>query len=637
MPFAIKAQGLSKEWAGKPLFEQVSFEIEEGERVALFGRNGVGKTTLIRGLMNEVHFDTGTVWRRHPIEAWGWLEQHVEVDPQITLLSFVQSGQPTLHRLRQQLDALQADMSQVAVESTTAASDGEPKREQPSSADKLNQLSEAYGLTHEAYLALGGYDWEVQVEQTLVRFGFTAEQHQVPYTSLSGGEKTRAQLARLVIRNPQVLILDEPTNHLDTETLDWLQNWLRQFRGTVLFVSHDRHFIEAVADAVLELRPNGMRRYEGGYSAYRAQRELEIKSQQALYDKQQREKEHLLEAIRQYQQWYQQAHDAAGINFHLRKKAEKNSTRFKAKERALERLEAEMVDRPRADPSLRIDFKEGRFEAKTMLALHDVSFQYSNVPLFEKLNLRVQRQDKIAVVGQNGIGKSTLLKLLTGQLRPRFGEVEHHPALRIGYFAQELDELDLSCTVLDTLLALDGMTQSYARTVVAGFLFPRDDVFKRVADLSMGERCRVAFVKLYFSGANLLVLDEPTNYLDVDARERIEEALIAYPGALLMVSHDRYLVRKVANRILHLEPRPDGMGTSVTLFPGTYEEWAERRNHASNIPMDVGNQIRQLELQLSQAIAMELPEDEAEQRTLIAQIRRMRAELERLKSHSSGL
>lgn len=630
MPFAIKAQGLSKEWAGKPLFEQVDFEIEEGEHVALFGRNGIGKTTLIRGLMNEVLFDSGTVLRRHPIDTWGWLEQHVHFENGMSLLSFVRNGQPALHGLRQRLDQLQEEMARAANGLLTGSADRAQYGE-PNPTDWQSRLVEAYGQVHEQYLSLAGYDWEIQVEQTLTRFGFGLDHIHINYDHLSGGEKTRAQLARLVVRNPQLLILDEPTNHLDTETLAWLEEWLRQFKGTVLFVSHDRQFIDAVADAVLELRCDGMRRYAGGYTAFRTQRDLEVTSHQALYNKQQREKQHLLEAIRQYQQWYQQAHDAAGIDFHLRKKAEKNSTRFKAKERALIRLEAEMVERPKTDPSLRIDFTEGRFEAKTLVALYDVTFQYATAPLFEGLNLRVQRGDKIAVIGHNGAGKSTLLRLLTRYLRPQSGQVEHHPALTIGYFAQELEDLDLSQTVLDTLLSLYGMTQSYARTVLAGFLFPQQDVFKRVSDLSMGERCRVAFVKLYFSGANLLVLDEPTNYLDIDARERIEEALAAYPGALLMVSHDRYLVRKVANRILHLETLPAGSGTAVTLFPGPYDEWRTHAELTDEVPVDVRDRIRQLEYQLAQAIAIEPVEAEDNRATLLADIRRMRAELDQLK------
>ncbi|MCL6625873.1 MAG: ATP-binding cassette domain-containing protein [Alicyclobacillus shizuokensis] len=537
MPNVIKAQGLSKEWAGKSLFTGVDFEIAEGERVALFGRNGVGKTTLLRGLMDDVTFDTGTIWRRYPLESWGWLQQHLNVETAATLQEFVQSGHPRLFRLRQQLDALQEQLEEAA-----SGSDGEGDT---GHRGRLNQLAEAYSALQERYLALDGYTWELQVEQTLSRFGFAPAQHAVPYGRLSGGEKTRAQ--------------------------------------------------------------------------------------QALYDKQQREKQALLEAIRRYREWYQQAHDAAGVNFHLRKKAEKNSTRFKAKERALERLEAEMVERPKADPSLCIEFREGLSEAKTLLTLHDVAFQYTAKPLFDGLNLRVQRGDRIAVIGGNGMGKTTLLKLMTGRLQPQRGRVDAHPALNIGYFAQELEDLDLSRTVLDTLLVLEGMTQSYARTVLAGFLFPREDVFKRVGDLSMGERCRVAFVKLYFSGANLLVLDEPTNYLDIDARERIEEALRAYPGALLVASHDRYLVRRVANRILHLEPHAGAPGTQVTLFPGPYDEWLQRLDDPSDLPVHVRDRIRQLEYQLVEAVARE--EDSADEEARIAEIRHIREQLNQLREN----
>ncbi|WP_067621538.1 ribosomal protection-like ABC-F family protein [Alicyclobacillus acidiphilus] len=612
MAFVIRVQDVAKEWEGKRLFEHISMDIAEGERVALFGANGIGKTTFIRGLMNDITFDSGKVWRRDPIAEWGWLRQQISVAQDSTLRAFVQSGQPGLDGIRKDMERLQRVLREM------------------SSANLDQNVVAAYGEAMEQYIARNGYDWEVEVEQTLSRLGFRKDQCDTPYHLLSGGEKTRAQLARLIVSNPRFLILDEPTNHLDTETLEWLEDWLKQYQGAVLFVSHDRQFIDDVAHAVVELTANGMKRYVGGYTSFRAQRNLEIQSQTALYEKQVREKKHLLEAIRRYQQWYAQAHEAAGIDFHLRKKAEKNSTRLKAKEKALARLEREMVDRPQSGPSLRLDFADGELSAKTLIRFDEVAFGYGSTALFQHLSLDVRRGDKISVIGRNGTGKSTLLKLLTSRLAPNRGRVYQHPALQIGYFAQELDDLDLEQTVLDTILAMDGMTLSHARTVLAGFLFRQDDVFKRIADLSMGERCRVAFVKLYFSKANLLVLDEPTNYLDIDARERIEEALAARPGALLIVSHDRFLTKRIANRIWHLTRSPQACATTVQAFDGSYESWLARRSQSRDIPTHVHNQIHQLEYRLAQAVAAEVS-SEIEQRALAAEISRISRVLAELK------
>lgn len=620
MEFVIKADHLAKEWAGNRIFENVSFELAKGEQVALFGRNGVGKTTLFNGLMNRTVFDHGTVWRRYPVEDWGWLEQHCEVDESITLLEFVRSGNPHLAQLKWGVDALQRQLENQSLVDHESFSN-------------LNELAEAFSHLHEQYVVEEGYTWELSCEEALSRLGFQQSSWRKSFARLSGGEKTRAQVARLIVKQPKVLILDEPTNHIDYETLVWLKDWLRAYTGSVLFVSHDRQFIDQVADAVLELTPTGAKRYEGGYREFRSQRDIENKTHQALYDKQQQERKQIQEAIKRYHQWYQQAHDAAGIDFYARKKAEKNSTRFKAKERALERLEESMVDRPSQDSQFQLHFRDRGFEGQSLVRVHELSFQYGQQPLFRDLHLRIRRGDKIAIVGENGSGKSTLLKLLASELEPDAGEVERHPTLSIGYFAQELDDLDLSLSVLDTLLAIDGMTQSYARTVLAGFLFSGEEVFKRVGDLSMGERCRVAFVKLYFSGANLLVLDEPTNYLDVDARERIEEALKEYPGAFLIVSHDTYLVREVAKSILHLERSTNGSGTKVTYYSGTYDEYmASRRENADSIDIETRNQIKQLELQLANDMAMELPEDDEKRTDLMRKIRDTQSALNALRT-----
>lgn len=537
----------------------------------------------------------------------------------MSLLEFVRSANPSLANLKRQLDGMQTQLEHVSLIDHDASLD-------------INKLAESFSQLHDEYNAAQGYTWEALCEETLNQLGFEQVVWGVPFAKLSGGEKTRAQMARLIVKQPKFLILDEPTNHMDGKTLTWLEKWLRANHFSVLFVSHDRRFMDEVADVVLELTPTGINRYVGGYRAFRAQREMEIKSHEALYHRQQREKTQLMEAMKRYQAWYQKAHAAAGIDYYARKKAEKSSTRFKAKERALERLEERMVERPTDDSRPQLDFRDSGFEGQSLVRVNQLAFQYGQEPVFRNLQLRVQRGDKIAVVGENGSGKSTLLKLLTGKLEPDGGQVNRHPILKIGYFAQELEDLDLSLSVLDTLLAIDGMTQSYARTVLAGFLFQQEEVFKQVGDLSMGERCRVAFVKLYFSDANLLILDEPTNYLDVYARERIEESLKAYPGAFLVVSHDTYLVREVANSVLHLERSMNGNGAHVTHYRGTYDEYmASQRERTDSISIDVRNEIKRLELQLANDMAVELSESDEGRPDLMQRIHETQDALNALK------
>jgi ATPase subunit of ABC transporter with duplicated ATPase domains len=306
-----------------------------------------------------------------------------------------------------------------------------------------------------------------------------------------------------------------------------------------------------------------------------------------------------------------------------KKKAQKNATRFMAKQRALERLEAEQVNRPHDGFHADVSFADATFDAKTLVRLEDVHFSYPDREMYRNIQLDVRRGDRIGVIGPNGVGKSTLLGIVAGRLKPQSGRVIHHPQTKIGYFAQELNNLNGSHTILDTVLALPGMTETHARTVLASFLFRKEDVFKPISSLSMGERCRVAFVNLYFSNANLLILDEPTNYLDIDTRERLEEALLSYPGALMVVSHDRYLLRKLVNRVIYFEEK------TVRVFDGTMDEFVSRMERGDT-DVQVQDEIERLELLLTQLISMEINTPEENHR-LMVQIREVRERLHELR------
>jgi ATPase subunit of ABC transporter with duplicated ATPase domains len=432
-----------------------------------------------------------------------------------------------------------------------------------------------------------------------------------------------------MVKEPKFVLLDEPTNHLDAETLSWLEQWVVVYPGTVLYVSHDRAFIDRTANSVLELSRLGCRRYPGGYSDYRTQKEVEMRTQETLYAKQKQEREKLLESIRRYSEWFQQSHKAAGQNDFLRSRSKKNVSRLHAKESALERLEHNRVQKPRDAAQLNMRLEGEAFHASTLLQMEDVGFAYTEErKLFNSFNLSVNRGDRIAVLGPNGAGKTSLLKLIAGQLSPVSGSVRIHPQTRIGYFAQELGNLEMNETILDSLLTLPEMTQSQARTILGCFLFSREDVFKKIGDLSMGEKCRVAFIKLYFGRANLLVLDEPTNYLDIDTRERVEEALQMYPGSVILVTHDRYLIRKAANRlvIMNKEEEPH-------LFPGTYDEYVSRDRSRTLTAEEQNreNECGTLELRLAQLINSPEPEEAGERQALISEIRRLRAQISELK------
>ncbi|MGO4698435.1 ribosomal protection-like ABC-F family protein [Paenibacillus sp. 2TAB26] len=599
----LKVKHVNKEWDGNILFENINFEVREGERLALFGRNGVGKTTLLQGLTGRISFDDGEVQRLLPLAEWGWLDQQAQMNSSLTLLEFVQAGTEELFRLKRSMVELTRRMQEDASESL------------------LSEYSELY----ERYAQLDGYSWEMKVERCLTQLSFDPSLWHLSFSQLSGGQKTKAQLAALMVREPKLVVLDEPTNHLDSSALDWLEEWVQDYPGTVIYVSHDRTFIDRTATTVLEFERDGCRRYSGGYTQYKAQKELELRTQEALHKKQELEREKLLESIRMYAEWFQQAHKAAGQNDFLRSKSKKNVSRLHAKESALERLNKDKVQKPREDSQLRMQLESDGFAAATLLRMEDVSFAYEgHRSVISRLNLTLGRGDRLAVLGPNGVGKSTLLKLATGSLLPSTGKVSIHPQVKIGYFEQELDKLDNEMTILDSLLLLPEMTQSHARTILGCFLFTKEDVFKRIGDLSMGERCRVAFLKLYFGKANLLVLDEPTNYLDISTREQVEQALQHYPGAVLLVTHDRYLIRQAANRLLVLDGKSE-----PSLFHGSYEEYVSKdRSRLLSADEQVSqNEREMLQLRLTQLMSCAEPEDPAEQKQLMNEIRQLRAQI----------
>ncbi|MGG4554212.1 ribosomal protection-like ABC-F family protein [Paenibacillus humicus] len=614
MTMVLTVKGLRKEWNGEALFTDLSFEVGSGERVALFGRNGSGKTTLLQGLLGKISFEEGRVHRVLPLEEWGWMEQQVDLDSPLTLLEYVQSRSGEIYELKKELEQLQSEMG---------------------SGQASEASVERYGLIYERYMQLGGYDWEVKAEKRLGQMNLPPELWNLPFDRLSGGQKTRAQLAALMVREPKFVLLDEPTNHLDTQSLNDLEEWVRTYEGTILYVSHDRTFMDRTATSILELQANGCRRYAGGYSDYRQQKEVEWRTQMTTYKKQEQAKQALEQSIRRYQEWFHQAHRAARADnldvaitaSFYKAKAKKNISRYHAKQKELERLERDRVEKPREAKKLRMNLQDGAFAASTLLRMNDVSFGYGQDLLFRHFNLQVERGDRVGVLGPNGTGKSTLLKLVTGQLAPFSGAVALHPQAQIGYFAQELHNLEEGMSILDSLLVLPDMTESHARTILGCFLFSRDEVYKKIGDLSMGEKCRVAFLRLFFGHSNLLILDEPTNYLDIETREVVEEALCSYPGALMIVTHDRYLARKVCNRLLLLDGRKE-----PEWFPGTVEEYEskDRVNRRDSAGQVADNERERLGLELAVLMAREEPESPGEREELMRAIAEVRRKIQAL-------
>ncbi|HEU4964513.1 MAG TPA: ABC-F type ribosomal protection protein [Bacilli bacterium] len=616
--YALKLLDVKKMFANRTVFEDVTAGIEYGEKVGIVGPNGVGKTTLLRILTGELQPDGGKVqWDKNlSREQVGLMTQQAQFEQGETVREFVRRAKGELVQVEVEMAALEARMGSFGDSANDKRNRNEPAEDQdaqvgdPARVQQLVEQAEgvqelvpllkeqmslgmeallaAYGTLQARFEALGGYTHDSEVERALLDVGLGEEVWHTPFAEASGGQKTRAQLARLWLQEPRVLLLDEPTNHLDAATMDWLEERIHAFSGTVVTVSHDRYFLDRVATRILEVRADGIGSYPGNYTAYVEAKERERRTQQATYDRQQVEMKHLQETIDMYRGWFQQAHKAAGQQDFLRAKSKKHVSRLHNKERQLERLQENAVDRPKESLTIEVSFAgEGRMSHR-IFSVENVAVRFGERELYRGVNFVVERGERMALVGPNGIGKSTLLKVLTGELQPSEGLVKSNPQVRIGYFGQEVDRLDAQKTVLQEVLSIDGLKQSEARTVLACFLFRGEDVFKRVGSLSQGEKCRVAFVKLYFSGANVLVLDEPTNYLDISARERIEEALLNFPGTLLLVSHDRYMVQRLATQLLLFEAGDVEKGKSgqVMHFAGSWSEWMETQVLRNTPPED---------------------------------------------------
>lgn len=465
----------------------------------------------------------------------------------------------------------------------------------------------------------------------LFRCGVTEEMLARPAGSLSGGQKTRAALARALAGRPDLLLLDEPTNHLDTEGLEWLERTLIHYRGTILVVSHDRYFLDRVVGRILELAEGRVKEYAGNYSAYARAKQMEQERAEAEYQQFRREKARLEEAMRRQMAWAESAHRAkpaadapmnAKVYMHGQAKAHARVAKTMAKR--LERIE---VEKPKRQPQINFRLEGAGSLGRNLLLAQDLGFSYDGKRwVFRRTSFFIQRGDRVAVVGPNGSGKTTLLRLMLGHLEPTEGQLYRSP-MRVGYLAQELEDLDPRDTVLEAATGNSALDQAHARTVLGCLLFRRDAVLKRVAELSGGEKVRLALARLLLSAPDLLVLDEPTNGLDLLSRERVEEVLQQYPGTLILVSHDRYLLQRTANRVFHVK------SGQVVCFSGTYQEYLERREGKAP-PPDLAAQRLLLETRLARLSAdlANPPADPAEVQRLNEEFIRVSRELRSLDS-----
>lgn len=537
----ITATDLAKSFGAQDVFTAVTLSIPRDGRIGLVGANGVGKTTLLRILAGLEEPTQGEVQRARGLRL-GYLPQEVPLpDPHLSLWSFCRQAFAPLIAMEEDLARLAAAMSDPAQGEAALT---------------------AYSRLQAAYEHQGGYTYEQRLRQALVGLGFNEREWQRPLGQLSGGQRTRAYLARLLLEAPDLLLLDEPTNHLDIQALEWLEKTLRDWPGAVVVVSHDRYFLDHVVTAIWELTPEGLDVYRGNYSAYWQQRQERYRRRLEEYEAQ-------LERIEK---------EEAYIRRNL---AGQNARQAIGRRKRLERL-LEQVRRPPPPEPRRIHLSFGAVERSGDLVLRTqglaVGYRDEGQPLFHVPDLLLKRGECAAILGPNGAGKTTFLKTLLGEVPPYTGEVILGAGLKIGYFAQAHESLDPYKTPLDTILdARPTWLPAQARDVLARFLFSGDDVFKPIAALSGGERGRLALACLALGGANFLLLDEPTNHLDVFAQEVLQTVLAAYEGTILLVSHDRYLIDALATQIWDVRPEE----RRLQVFKGSYSAYREAQEAAA--------------------------------------------------------
>ncbi len=543
----LVVDNLAKAFGIHEIFKNINFSVEEGEHVGLVGVNGSGKTTLLRcRLSPEAYADSGTI-KFSPGTSVGYVQQGF-TDIHGTIWEFMSHARPEITELRNKLASLEAQSADLTGEA-------------------LETCLEEYSRVLKRYEFIDGYNFENHIKRVLIGLGYTEEWWQQDAATLSGGQKTRLMLAAALVRNPDFMILDEPTNHLDIVMTEWLEKYLQEFKGGLLVVSHDRAFLDHVATRILEMEGGKLQSFKGNYSRYLEQKAIQTATLTAAYNAQQDYIARTEAYIRRFK---------AGIK----------SKMARGRQSQLDRLER--LDAPVQNEEFSLRLPPAAECAERVLIMEDLSIGYGDKVLAKGLNLTLRRGEKTALLGANGTGKTTLLRTLLGEIAPLKGRAKIGNRVQIGYFSQSYERLDPKQTLLENFVIEYGFTEEHTRSMLGGMLFHGDDVFKKIGELSGGQKARLVLLKLVLDGANCLVLDEPTNHLDIMARETVEAALEAFDGTVLVVSHDRYFVNEVADRIWEIE---DGQ---VHDYKGNYDFYLEEKQKMAQRAAEAAEQARVL-------------------------------------------
>ena len=537
----LSCQSICKSFGEKVILQDASFHIEEREKAALIGNNGAGKTTLLRIIMEEISADSGQVVIAKDKKI-GYLAQYQDIHGHHTIYEELMTTKQYILDMEDKIRSLEQEMKYVA-------------------GDKLESLMNSYTrLTHQFELE-NGYAYKSEIVGVLKGLGFEEEDYGKQIENLSGGQKTRVALGKLLISKPDILLLDEPTNHLDMESIAWLETYLLNYPGAVFIVSHDRYFLDKVVTKIVEIEAAQMRMYEGNYSAYALKKAQLRDAQYKAYLNQQREIKHQEAVITKLRSFNR----------------EKSIKRAESRVKMLDKIQR--IEKPiEIDNQMRISLEPRFISGNDVLTVEGLSKAFPGQTLFTDINFEIKRGERVALIGNNGTGKTTILKILNGIVEADAGRFALGSKVQIGYYDQEHHVLHMEKTIFQEISdTYPTLTETEIRNMLAAFLFTGDDVFKLISSLSGGERGRVSLAKLMLSEANFLILDEPTNHLDIASKEILEEALNSYTGTVLYVSHDRYFINQTATRIMDLTNQ------AIVNYIGDYDYYLEKKEEMTRI------------------------------------------------------
>lgn len=531
----LACKNINKSYGTNIVLENINFHIEEHEKVAIVGVNGAGKSTLFKILVNSISYDSGQIYKAKETSI-GYLAQDMQIDTKNTVFNEMLKVFSNLIDIENVLRNMESDMANY-------------------SGKELEKLMSDYSMLQHKFEEKNGYGYKSKIKGILKGLGFYEEEFEQPIYQLSGGQKTRVALGKLLLTEPDILLLDEPTNHLDIEAINWLEEFLRSYLGSILIISHDRYFLDRVVNKIIEIENKKSTEYNGNYTYYAKKKEILRQVQLKQYLDQQKEIKHQQQVIDKLRSFNR----------------EKSIKRAESRQKLLDKIER--VEKPESLPDkMRLILEPSIQSGNDVIHIENVSKSFDNINLFRNINIDIKKEEKVALIGSNGIGKTTLFRIILNLMQADSGDIKFGTNVKIGYYDQEQQNLDESKTVIEEIsYYYPNMTNTQIRNMLAAFIFTDDDVFKPIYTLSGGEKGRLLLAKLMLSGANFLLLDEPTNHLDMFSKEILEDAINNFSGTIFYISHDRYFINKTATKILEMNQN------GVTQYLGNYTYYMDKK------------------------------------------------------------